>query len=579
MRLLSVFLLFPVLLSAQKKENRTVFTNTKTYEQVIAEFSAIDQRSDNAALLTSGTTDGGNPLHVFVLSADHNFTAASAKANGKCVIMINNAIHPGEPDGVDASIELAKTYTANPALLPANVVLVIIPVYNVDGYLNRGKHSRANQNGPIEYGFRGNALNLDLNRDFIKADSKNTISFHQIFQQWKPDILIDNHVSDGADYQYTMTLIATQRNKLHPIVSAYMDKKLVPALYAGMAKRGTPICPYVDTWGETPESGLVGFLETPRFATGYAALFNCIGFVPETHMLKPYNDRVWATYDLMITLINQAASDGAEIVRLHREADEAVKTQREYVLAWRLDTTKYDLIDFKGYESTHVISKISGLPVLYYDQKKPYTKKIRYYNTYMPAKTVHSAEQFIIPQAWSEVIMRLQVNGVVMKRLVKDTVIATGCYVIQSTTSPPVPYESHYNHTNTTTTYRVARIQYFAGDYVIELNQTANRYIVEVLEPGGNDSFFAWNFFDGILSQKEWFSDYVFDQKAEEQLVKYPHIREELEAAKQTDTALANSHWLQMNFIYQRSEYKEPTHNRYPVGMLARAIQLPVTNE
>lgn len=573
MRILICCLVFGVSLHAQK---RTVYTNTKPYAQVIAEFTSLDRKSDIATMSASGMTDIGQPLHVFVLSSDKTFTPQQAKAKGKVVIMVNNAIHAGEPDGVDASYELASMYTSNPKLLPANVVLVIIPVYNIDGYLNRGTNSRANQNGPAEYGFRGNAKNLDLNRDFIKADAQNTISFEQIFQQWKPDALIDNHVSDGADYQYVMTLIATQRNKLHPLLATYMDTKLVPALYTSMQQAGNPMCPYVETIGETPESGLVAFLESPRFATGYAALFNCIGFVPETHMLKPYNDRVWATYELMVCFVNQCSKDAAEIVRLHAEADAQTKTQKAFPLKWELDTTRYDLIDFKGYEATHVISRVSGLPVLQYDRSKPYEKKIRYYNTYVPSLTVHAPAVMIVPQAWKDVIYRLQVNGVEMRRLVRDTVIAVTYLYVKDVKAPASPYEGHYNHRNTLADEKKAEGHFYAGDYVIVLNQTANRYIVETLDPRGDDSFFAWNFFDGILGQKEWFSDYVFDPKAETIVNENPAIRAELQTAKAADTSLAASQWLQMNFIYQRSAYKEPTHMRYPVARLDSPVKLPV---
>lgn len=576
MRSILTLLLLPCLLCSQNKESRPVYSNTRLYDQVIADFSAIDKSSEIAVMTPSGMTDAGKPLHVFVVSKDKLFTPEAAKNNGKCVIMINNAIHPGEPDGIDASYELVKTYTQHPDLLPSNVVLVIIPVYNIDGYLNRGSTSRANQNGPEQYGFRGNAKNLDLNRDFIKADAQNTISFEQIFQLWKPHVLIDNHVSDGADYQYTMTLIATQHNKLHPILGNYLNTSLVPAIYDAMGKIGNPICPYVETMGETPESGIVGFLESPRFATGYAALFNCIGFVPETHMLKPYNDRVWATYDLMKAIISQVSNDAVTIIKARNDADRAVKSQRHYALDWQLDTAKYDLIDFRGYESTHIISKVTGLPVLYYDKSKPYNKKVKYYNTYKPARIVESPSIYIVPQAWTDVIFRLQINGVQMRCLSKDTLIDAEFYSLTKVNHPAFPYESHYHHRNTQVSRSPQKVLFLKGDYVIQMNQVANRYIVETLDPQSDDSFFAWNFFDGVLNQKEWFSDYVFDAKAEQILKEEPSIKKSLDSMRAVDTAFAKNHWAQMNFIYQRSRYKEPSHNRYPVAMLKSETNLPL---
>jgi hypothetical protein len=574
MRSILTLLFLPCILYSQNKESRTFYSNTKPYDQVIADFTAVDNNSEITAMTTSGMTDAGKPLHVFVLSKDKLFSPEAAKSNGKVVIMINNAIHPGEPDGVDASYELVKTYTEHPDLLPSEVVLVIIPVYNIDGYLNRGSTSRANQNGPEQYGFRGNAKNLDLNRDFIKADAQNTIAFEQIFQMWKPDILIDNHVSDGADYSYTMTLIATQRNKLNSFVAAYMDKKMVPGIYSDMARIGNPICPYVETMGETPESGIVGFLETPRFATGYAALFNCMGFVPETHMLKPYNDRVWATYDLMQVIIARAGKDASAIIEAHRKADEDVKQAVSFALGWELDTTRYELIDFHGYEASHVISKISGLPVLNYDHSRPYKKQIRFYNTYKPSMMVNKPQVFIVPQAWTEVIFRLQLNGVEMKRLLHDTILRARFYHIDKYNAPSQPYESHYLHKGTETSFCDMEGKFYQGDYVIHMNQVANRYVMEVLDPRFDDSFFAWNFFDGILNQKEWFSDYVFDAKAEQILKDDPSIKSQLDSARAADPDLAANHWRQMNFIYQRSEYKEKTHMLYPVARFENALTL-----
>jgi hypothetical protein len=278
----------------------------------------------------------------------------------------------------------------------------------------------------------------------------------------------------------------------------------------------------------------------------------------------------------MITVIGQASHDAAEIIKAHHDADEAVKTQVTFPLAWELDTTKFDLFDFKGYEATHIISKVSGLPVLYYDEKKPYTKKIRFYNTYTPTVSVAKPEMYIIPATWRDVIDRLLVNGVRMQRIIRDTVFDASYYSIDYVFNPRTPYESHFNHHGTKVTTSTQKYYAYKGDYVIRTDQSCNRYIVETLEPEGDDSFFAWNFFDGILNQKEWFSDYVFDPKAEQVITDHPEIKVALDSAKLQDTALAHNHWMQMNFIYQRSQYKEPTHNRYPVARLNSPTRLPV---
>ncbi len=560
---LAAFLLAPFCIHAQK-EKRKVFTTTPAYDEIIATYTKLSTNSKIVKLTECGTTDIGKPLHLVIISKDGKFDPASAVTKTK--IFINNGIHPGEPDGIDACIELTQTFVAHPELLPANVVICIIPVYNVDGSLNRSSTSRANQNGPEEYGFRGNAKNLDLNRDFIKCDAQNTLSLEKVFRQWTPDIFIDTHVSNGADYQYVMTLIESQRNKMNPVVSDYVKTKMLPSIYETMKAKKYEMCPYVETIGETPESGIVGFLETPLFSTGYASLFNCTSFVTETHMWKPYNDRVWATYEFIFAIINYGSKEYEAIFKMHREADDFVKNQKTFNLNWQLDTAKFEWISFKGFEAKHKLSTISNQQRLYYDRSKPYTKQVKYFNSYFPTTTVIAPEYYIIPQAYDKVVDRLQLNQIEMKFLSKDTMMEVEVYYIEDYETKKSPYESHYLHSEVKISREVQTIQYYRGDWIVQTNQPSNRYIVETLEPEGGDSFFAWNFFDGILQQKEWFSDYIFEEAADSILKSDPALKAQLVTKQKSDETFAKDHWAQLYFVYSHSAYMEKTYRRYPVG-------------
>lgn len=571
---LCFFMLFAGL-SAGNAQGRKVYTTTPTYDELISTFRKLDKASNTDTLIEAGTTDIGRPLHLYIISRDKIFTPTDRA--GKTVVFINNGIHPGEPDGIDASIELVQAIQKNPELLSRDVILCIVPVFNVDGCLNRGKFSRANQNGPEEYGFRGNAKNLDLNRDFVKCDSKNAQSLQQVFAAWRPELFIDTHVSNGADYQYTMTLIASQHNKLQPLLGDYMQQTAVPFIYSDMKKRGHAICPYVDTRGQTPESGLVDFLETPRFSTGYAAQHNCLGFVTETHMWKPYNDRVWATYDILLSFIAFTNKECKKLQELHAKADMATMTQQRFPVNYRLDTNVFHPIPFNGFEATYKTSNISGQQRLYYDRSKPWTKNINYYDTYRAADTVVKPYAYIIPQAWTAVIERFTLNGVPMRRLTKDTALTCAMHYIEKYETAKSPYESHYQHWDVKLRTVTATVQFRQGDYVVITGQPTDRYVVEALEPKHNDSFFCWNFFDGILNQKEWFSDYIFEEKAEEILKNNPALQQELEEKRKTDKEFASNHWAQINFVYQHSEFKELTHNRYPVGRLLSEMKLPLS--
>lgn len=549
------------------KSNRSL-----TYDEVIAAYKTLDAKHGKALMITGGTTDSGRPLHLFVISGDSDFDPVSIRKKGKAIFLINNAIHPGEPDGVDASLKLARELLENSRLEPLikQVVVCIIPVYNIDGALNRGCCSRANQDGPESYGFRGNARNLDLNRDFVKADAKNTQSFISFFRTWDPDVFADTHVSDGADYQYTMTLIATQHNKLHPVMGSYLHDKMEPAIYDMMKKKGNEMCPYVNTRGETPESGIEGFYESPRFATGYTALFNTIGFVLETHMLKPFPQRVEATYQLLASLLEYTSSNAEEIKSLRKLSNDECSRKTEFPLHWQMDTTSYSMISFKGFEAKHKTSEVTGLERLYYDRAVPYEKPVKYFDTYRSISSVVRPDYYIIPQAWTEVIDRLKWNEIKMTPLTKDTLMEVECYYITGYESGKQPYEGHYLHKNTTVRKEKQRIQFYRGDLLIPVNQPCNRFIVETLEPVAPDSWFSWGFFDSVLQQKEWFSDYVFEEKAEEILRNDADLKRDFEKKKAEDKVFASDHWAMLLYVYQHSPYYEKSCNRYPVFRISK---------
>ena len=523
-------------------------------------------------LFNIGTTDVGKPLTLVVLSHDKVFDPSLIKKQGKRVLLINNGIHPGEPEGIDASMMLTRDLLKKKTL-PKDVVICIIAVYNIDGCLNRGV-SRINQNGPRAYGFRGNYRNLDLNRDFIKCDSRNALAFERILNTWKPEVFLDNHTSDGADYQYVMTLIETQKDKQNPILADYTSKTLSPELYRRMKASGYEMTPYVESEEASPDSGIVSFLETPRFATGYTAQHNIISYITETHMLKPFDKRVYATYDFMQALIDIYQRDAKLIGDLKQRADEQVAQQQTFALNWELDQQHYDTLVFKGYAAGHKASEVSGLPRLYYDRSKPYTKTIKYFDNYKASLTTDKPLAYVIPQAWAKVIELFKLNNVAMQRLTHDTTLNLQMYYIGDYKTPQRPYEGHYLHSNVKLNPVDMPVKFYEGDYVVYTNQLLNRYIVETLEPQGVDSFFAWNFFDSVLGEKEYYSDYVFEDVAANLMKNDPELKKKLDDAKAADPKLAGSAAAQLNFVYRNSPYFEKTYLRYPIGRLLTPAKL-----
>ncbi|MFD2872977.1 M14 family zinc carboxypeptidase [Mucilaginibacter ximonensis] len=545
---------------------------TATYSQVISYYTALAKTNSQMKLINYGITDIGKPLTLVVLSRDRIFDPAAAKKQHKRVLLINNGIHPGEPEGIDASMMFARDLLKKRGL-PKDVVICIVALYNIDGSFNRGV-SRINQNGPTSYGFRGNSRNLDLNRDFIKADSRNTWALETIINTWQPEVFLDNHTSDGADYQYVMTLIETQKDKQNPTLAKYTSEKLSPELYRRMKKSGFEMTPYVEAEDNTPDSGIVSFLETPRFATGYTSQHNIISYITETHMLKAFDKRVYATYDFMQALVDIVERDAKLIGEVKAKADAQVSAQKTFALGWKPDMQHYDTLMFNGFTAGYKTSEVSGMPRLYYDRSKPYTKPIKYYDNYLPTISVEKPVAYIIPQAWGKVIELYKLNKVAMRPLAHDTTLDVQMYYIADSKTPNRPYEGHYLHSNVKLNPADMKIKFYAGDYVVYVNQPLNRFIVETLEPQGVDSYFAWNFFDSIFDEKEYYSAYVFEDVAAGLLKKQPELRQKLEDARAKDPVLAKSASAQLNFVYRNSPYFEKTYLRYPVARLLTDAKL-----
>jgi hypothetical protein len=549
---------------------------TVTYQEAIACYERMAAAyPDIFRLQAVGSTDSGHPLHVAVLSLDGQFEPAQIHASGRRILLINNGIHPGEPEGIDATIMLLRDYLTRPEKRAelAHMAIVVIPVYNVDGCINRGSYSRANQDGPESYGFRANSRNYDLNRDFVKCDSRNARTFNQIFRHWNPDIFVDTHTSNGADYQYTMTLIPTLHSKLEAPLGEFLSKTMLPALYGDMKQRGWEMIPYVDTPQPTPDSGIINFCDYGRYSTGYAAMWNTIGFMPETHMLKPFADRLWSTYHFIDAVVHFIHQHHEAIGTQRAAAFEQTRTKKAFHLDYAMDATRRDTLMFKGYTAKYKPSAVSGLPRLWYDRNEPYEKPIPYYNYFNPTVTVTKPEAYIIPQAWEAVIQRLELNQVAMTRLDRDVVLDVEMYKIGSFNNRAA-WEGHYFHSKVEVTAFQRTQNFYTGDYVVWLNQDANRYIMETLEPQAPDSWFAWNFFDPILAQKEGFSDYVFEDLAAEFLDKNPAVRAALKAKQDADPDFAADASAQLDWVYRQSPWYEPTHKLYPVARVMDAKAL-----
>jgi hypothetical protein len=542
---------------------------TGTYEEVIDFYTQLAESSGKVSLEEFGKTDSGKPLHLVIYSPSEEFDFEDLRKKNS-IILINNGIHPGESDGIDATMMLFRDLAGDSIAAPKNTVLATIPIYNVGGALNRNSTSRTNQNGPAEYGFRGNARNYDLNRDFIKADTRNTRSFYKIFHHVKPDIFIDNHVSNGADYQYTLTHLFTQHNKLGGELGNYLNEQIMPALEDSLAKKDWDITPYVNVFNEVPEEGFSQFNDLPRYSTGYTTLWNTIGMMVETHMLKPYPKRVKGTYELMRSMIGIAEKDRERMKDLRNRASRKYLTDRWYPINYKPDMENPSKRNFKGYEGEMIASEVTGGERLKYDTQKPFTKEVDYYDNFIAEDTIEIPRAYIVPQGWWQVTDLLKLNQIKLEPLARDTTLYVETYSIEDFKTGEQAYEGHYKHSETRVSKTMDSVEFRKGDFVVKTFQEGARYLIETLEPEAPDSFFNWNFFDTVLQQKEGFSPYVFEDIAKNMLDENPELKERFEEKKNSDTEFSNNWYAQLDWLHKQSKHYEEAHLRYPIFRMPR---------
>ncbi len=535
------------------------------YQRLAAAFPTILQFTQ------IGFSDGGWPMHAGVVTADGVFDRATLQQAQRPVFFNNNGIHPGEPEGIDVCMAVVRDFCVDPMRLAAlgETVFVFIPIYNVDGSNQRQNTTRVNQVGPEQFGFRGNDLNLDLNRDFVKCDSLSAQAFNQFFSSWDPAVMVDTHTSNGADYSYTMTLIATQSDKLGGALGEFWRTQMQPAIYQTMATLGWPTCPYVNPIDELLDDGIVEFLETGRYSTGYAALHHTIGMMPETHMLKPFADRYAATRALVETVLAYTVANAAMIVQLRNKAKHAAANRQTWPVSWQMDKTRPSKFRFKGYAAVYTPSQLGSYQRLAYDRSQPWEQDIVYYNRFIDDAVVATPKAYLLSQAWREVISRLRWNNVALQRLTHDQLFEVECYRFAQVSTRPTAYEGHLFHDEVTLTTATENVVARAGDYIVLLNQASARYLVETLEPLGHDSFFRWGFFDSVLERKEHYSDYVFEDSAGELLRTEPGLQEKFTQWKVAHPELVTKQTAVLDFLFEHAAAcTEPSWRRYPVFRL-----------
>ncbi len=540
------------------------------YPEVMSYLERLDAASPWVRVETFGTSPEGRAEPLVIVDRHGRFTPARAHSGENVVVLVQAGIHAGEIDGKDAGLMLIRAMAVEKTLAPLldHVTLLFIPMFNIDGHENRSAYNRPNQNGPEIQGFRATATNLNLNRDYLKADCPEMRSWLELFNKWQPDFFVDCHVTDGADYQYVVTYSAEQWASLDSSVAAWTKNRYLKQLTPRMADAGFPIVQYVNfRAANEAKSGIEAAPATPRFSTGYCALRDRPALLIETHMLKDYATRVKGTHAMLQHTLAVINTEHAELRKAIAAADARAVAlgNKKIPLAFKIDHSDSVMIDFLGVDYYWDKSDITGGNWVHFT-KTPRALKIPLFDKQIVTATAVVPAGYIIPAAWTVVIDRLVAHGVKFTRLERAVTMDVATYRFANAVWEAKPFEGHhsiqYDLTPVTT-----KMTFAPGSVVVDTAQPLARIIVHLLEPAAPDALVRWGYMDSCFEQKEYFENYAMEDVIRKMLADDPKLATEFKAAK-ADTSLSRHPDKIRRWFYERSPWYEKTAGLYPIGRI-----------
>jgi hypothetical protein len=546
------------------------YLETPRYRETLAYLKRLENASPWIRVTSFGTSGEGRDMVLVIASKEKAFDPAAARKSGKAIVLLQAGIHAGEIDGKDAGMMLLRdmAVTKSRAALLDNSIFLFMPMYNVDGHERFGPYNRTNQNGPKEMGWRTTARNLNLNRDYMKADAPETRAWLRLYTTWWPDLLIDAHVTDGADYQPVMTYAIEAGPSVPKPVADWVKEAVVGRAVPAIAAGGTRISPYIQLKDDTdPTAGMVGSVSTPRFSTGYTVLQNRPSFLIETHMLKDYRSRVEATYATVAGLVEECGRSRDALHAAIRAAGDAAARPGKTPLTFKT-TEETRQVPFHGVSYTREPSAVSGGMAIRYG-KDPLELTVPMQDHFETTLEVERPRAYLVPQQWTDEIEVLRLHGLRLQRLTAPLTTPVEGYQLSDPKWQATPFEGRHQVTCKADRLKSVTRTFPAGTVVVPMDQPGSAVAAHLLEPLAPDSFVSWGFFDTVFEQKEYAEPYVVEAMARSMMEKDPGLRAEFEKAL-ADPAFAGDPRKRLDFFFRRSPYWE-NPGLYPVGLVTDA--------
>ena len=578
-KLLPLFLALFFLVACNNKEADLTTTFEKTncletddYGGTIAYSKLLAKQFKEVHYQTIATTAQGREVPLLIVDENGYTKPKKIRKSGKTIILVESCIHPGEPNGKDAMFLLIRNMLRgreNGDLLK-DFSFLFIPVLSPDGLANFSPFNRINQNGPKQMGWRVNANGFNLNRDFTKLDTPELRGFVEMFNRWQPDLFFDTHATDGADYQYVTTYSIEDFGNYDPNISYWLSRVWEPKIRTSMTNWNMPITRYIEfhPWGD-PTAALFDESFSAMFSEAYTTARNCPGILLETHMLKPYKDRVLSSYHMIVETLRIICDNKESFKNALAEAKKNDLTLKEIPINMQSDLNDTLWTDFLGYHFDTVRSDITGGWYYAYDTTRPETRRTMRFRATRPEKTLAVPEEYIIPAQYTEVIDIVKAHGFDMSFLKSEKNLKVSTYRFDNVEFAPRPSEGRCRVARFNAEEITKEVTFPKGSAVVKTSQNGIRLLMNLLEPEMQGSLFEWGFFNNVLQRVEYFEVYKMEPMAKEMLAADPFLAEQFNAWKASFPKDKHpSQYEILNWFYERSPYCDKNYRVYPIGMV-----------
>ena len=555
----------------------TGLSATPAYDETMAWLRKLVKAAPELEMISIGKSLQGRDFWMVIASADQAFTASALKDTGKPLLLAHSGIHAGEIDGKDAGLMLLRdlTVAGKRKELLQNANFLFIPILNVDGHERRSVYNRINQRGPTEMGWRTNARNQNLNRDFTKLDTAGVRALIQVFRQWKPDLYLDLHVTDGVDYQYDITFGGNGRNGWSAAIGNWIEDVYRPAISDALTENGhEPADLIFAENGRDMKDGILSWSGDPRYSNGYGDAIHLPTILVENHSLKPYKRRVLGTYVLLAESLALLASEKVSLRQATLEDQQ--RRPQSIPLGFKRNENLTPVNEsFKGIRSERFQGEVSAAEVVRWTGK-PVTESIpRIYIT-EPSKMAEIPVAYVIPAAWSDIAERIALHGIEVEKLSEPLSTQAEVYrlpdagIAEPSDWTPNPFEGHIRIDPGVPVKQLIEASFPAGSYRINTDQPLGELLVLMLEPEAPDSFLQWGFFLEIFTRTEYAEAYVMEPLAQKMLENDAELKARFEQKLASDETFTTSQRQRLMWFYEQTPFYDEAYLLYPVARIPR---------